>query len=129
MFQGSISLFDGGARYANIREAQTLVRQESYKLAKLDMELEAEIRGNLADIENKKHSRSSTIEGLKLAQSLHDDTMMRLALGMATHLDIIDTNHDLFKAEVANENATQELFQSRLALAYVLGDLKPALVN
>lgn len=124
MLQASVPLFDGGFRYASLRDNRSKIRQEKIKLADLEHRINAEIRGRLVDIETKSSALKAARETLNLQRAIYEDAQSNVSSGLLEILDLIDANQKLADAEVAVENASLDLELTYLELKAARGDFK-----
>lgn len=121
ILQASVPIYDGGARYATLRESGSRVREELLKVKQLEAKIEAQVRGNIAEIAQKKDSLSLARQALDLSRASQEQAQAMFEVGMGTPLDVTDTNLAVFLSEVDVARAELELDQARLGLAYMLG--------
>jgi outer membrane protein TolC len=119
----NVPIFDGGMRYADMREADSKVREELLKLQQLRRKVESQVRGNLADISIKREALDTAKRSLTLAKDQHNSAKQLYELGAATSLQVIDASLGEFFAEIELTRAEYELAQARLGLSFVLGEL------
>jgi OMF family outer membrane factor len=125
MIQGSLPLYDGGTRYATLRETASKIREEVLRLKQIERRVEAQVRGNLADLRVKLLAAQSAGEALAMAQATHENAKALFEAGVATNLDVIDANLALFSAELEKTRAEMDVQQARLGLAHILGEFEP----
>jgi outer membrane protein TolC len=118
----SVPIYDGGSRYAALRESASRVREELLKVRQIEYRIVGQVRGNIADIAVKRLSLQTAQHAVEIARKTHDNARNLYELGVATSLDVIDANFALFVAEMDLARAELELEQSRVGLAYVLGE-------
>lgn len=121
MIQASIPLYDGGQRYAALRESSSKIREELIKVRQLEKKVEGQIRGGLADIQMKKDALDLAQDAVELARASQEQAQALFEQGVATSLDVSDANLGVFLAELDLARAELNLDQSRLTLLYGLG--------
>ncbi len=109
----SLPLYDGGLRYAYMKEAESRIRQAEIELEGLRDSIASEIRQlwlrmEMAEANLQKARRSVELarEQVKLARASFD-------AGASTHLEVVEANTALFLAEV---NEAQQSLNLQLAL-------------
>jgi outer membrane protein len=117
----TIPLYDGGARYAALKESSSRVREELLKVRQLEEKIAGQVRGNLDDIELKKSAVELSREAAAVAKQAADQAQALIEVGAATPLDVSDANLAVFAAEVDLARAELDLEQARLGLGYVIG--------
>lgn len=122
----SVPLYDGGARYAALKESGSRVREELLKVRQIEARIIGQVRGNVADIAVKRLALATAQHGVAIAQKTHANARDLYELGVATSLDVIDANFALFVAEMDLARAELELEQARVGLSYVLGEFPVA---
>jgi outer membrane protein len=123
MLNLNVPLFDGGARYVALREADSKIRLERLKLEQARKKVESQIRGNLAEIQAKQIDLEASRRSAELARVTHQSAKDLFEAGAATSLDVIDASLGEFFAEVDLARKELDLAQARLGLALVLGEL------
>ncbi len=121
ILQASVPIYDGGARYASLRESGSKVREELLKVKQLEAKIEAQVRGNIAEIAQKKDALALSREALELSRASQEQAQAMFEVGMGTPLDVTDTNLAVFLSEVDVARAELELDHARLGLSYMLG--------
>lgn len=129
MVQANIPLYDGGTRYATLKETASKIEQESLRLAQAESRIKSQVRGNVDDIALKQQALEIARRGLTLATDTRDNAQRLFELGAATSLDVIDANLAVFFAQVELARAELDVEQARLGLAYVVGALTPVYVS
>jgi len=127
MLQANIPIYDGGTRYATLREADSKIREQLLKVKQLEQKIEAQVRGNIEDITVKREALDIAKETLQVTRESQEQAKQLFELGMGTPLDVTDTNLALFVAELELARAELSLDQARLGLSYMLGDFPGAL--
>lgn len=117
----NIPIFDGGSRIVAMREARSKVREAELQLAQTRRKIEAQVRGNLQEVEAKKADLEIAEKSLNLARSSANNAKEYFKLGAANSLTVIDANLAEFSAEVSYARAELDLELARLGLAFVLG--------
>jgi outer membrane protein TolC len=121
----SVPLYDGGLRYAELRDARSRVREAEAQNAGLVLELEAEIVRLRAELESSLAAVRSARKAVELAKTTESDMETSYNEGAATQLDVLDAAQRYLDAQL---QLTASLFNrdlSRLALAHALGRFDP----
>jgi outer membrane protein len=116
-----VPLYDGGNRYAALRDSHSKVREESIRLRQLEERVRAQVRGNARDIETKELSLALAKESAEIARVAVEQANAMFDAGVGTSLDVSDTQLRLFLAETELLRAEQDLAIARAGLAYVSG--------
>jgi outer membrane protein len=122
MVTASVPIYDGGERYAALKESASRIRTELLKTRQLEMRIGQELRGALGEVSIKKEALKSAHESAKLARETSLNAANLYELGLATSLDVIDTDLAVHFAEIEKVQAEFALEQSRIRLAFVLGE-------
>jgi outer membrane protein len=128
MVTASVPIYDGGERYAALRESASRVREELLKSKELQLRIGQEVRGALQEVNVKKEALASSGQSVLLARETTQNAKNLYELGLATSLDVIDADLAVFFAELEEVQAQFSLEQTRIRLAYVLGEY-PALLE
>lgn len=121
MVQATIPIYDGGTRYASLKESASKIREELLKVRQMEQKIEGQVRGNLDDLVLKQQALDLAREGVKVAEETRDQAQTLYEVGAATPLDVSDANLAVYVAELDLLRAELEVQQARLGLAYVVG--------
>lgn len=119
--QANIPLYDGGARYANLDDVQSKIREEKLKIAQLEEKIGAQVRGNLRDIAAKERALVLSQKTAALAQTSFTQAQTLYQNGVATSTDVSDANLALYASENDLANAEIALALAKMGLHYVVG--------
>ncbi len=122
IISAQVPLYDGGQRYAALRESASKIREELLKVRKAESEIARQVRGNIADIHVKREGVVASERSLALAKDAAANAEALYEVGVATDLDVTDANLAVFLSEVDLLRQRLDLEQSRLGLLYVLGE-------
>jgi outer membrane protein TolC len=125
MFTLNVPIYDGGVRYANLREASAKLREAESQRRALALQIESEIVKLRSDVESANAGVVSARKALELAKTTASDMEVSFEAGAVTQLDVLDANQRLLDAELA---LTAQIFQrdlARLALTHALGKFDP----
>ncbi len=123
------TLFDGGLRKAEIRQAIAEYRkaQNALKLTEKQVILDSKV--SYLDYESAKKVLLNLQDELKSAQETFNAVQMQFQYGMADSLNIMDANTLLVSAQRRILNAKYEYFISVINILYTRGDLNSFLLN
>ncbi len=123
------TLFDGGLRKAEIRQAIAEFRkaQNALKLTEKQVILDSKV--SYLDYESAKKVLLNLQDELKSAQETFNAVQMQFQYGMADSLNIMDANTLLVSAQRRILNAKYEYFISVINILYTRGDLNSFLLN
>jgi outer membrane protein TolC len=119
-----VPIFDGGQREGRISESRSLVRQEEIKTQDVQYQVALEVRDALITLSSAKQQVAVAEEGLKLALTELELSRERFAVGVATNLEVTDSQT---RVAQARDNLIEGLFTfnaSRLSLARAQGQLE-----
>jgi outer membrane protein TolC len=122
----NVPLYDGGLRYAELRDARSRVREAEAAAAGLGLEVEAEIVRLRANLESSLAAVRSARKAVELAKTTESDMEASYNEGAVTQLDVLDASQRYLDAQL---QLTASLFNrdlSRLALAHALGRFDPS---
>lgn len=126
ILSASIPIYDGGTRYAALKESGSKIREELLRVRQLELKIKGQVRGNIADIGIKREALVQAQHTVELSKKTAQNAENLYELGVATSLDVIDANLALFLSEIQLAQAELDLEQSRMGLSYILGEFPPA---
>ena len=118
-----VPIFDGGQREGRISESRSKVRQETIRTQDVQYQVTLEVRDALLTIHSAKQQVAVAEEGLKLALTELELSRERFAVGVATNIEVTDSQT---RVAQARDNLIEGLFTfnaSRLSLARAQGQL------
>lgn len=121
ILSASIPLYDGGARYANLKETASRIREELLRVRQLETKIEGQVRGNIENLELKERSLQLSREAVAVAQATLEQAKTLYDVGAATPLDVSDASLALYFTEMDLFQTELDVHQARLGLAYVVG--------
>lgn len=121
ILSASIPLYDGGARYANLKETASRIREELLRVRQLETKIEGQVRGNLENLELKERALQLNREAVAVAQATMEQAQTLYQVGAATPLDVSDASLAVYFAEMDLFQTELDVHQARLGLAYVVG--------
>ncbi|MFW5967187.1 MAG: TolC family protein [Persicimonas sp.] len=119
--QASWLLYDGGARYAQIDQFESQIRED-----RLEYEREMrEARVGIRDAHRRWRSAAAAVEvaeeQVEAAEAAYESARARFDQGLDTNIDVIEASESLFRAETS---LNQRTFEARIAAEeyrYLLG--------
>jgi outer membrane protein TolC len=120
----SVPIFDGGQREGRISESRSQVRQEKIRTQDVQYQVALEVRDALITLSSAKQQVAVAEKGLKLSLTELELSRERFAVGVATNLEVTDSQT---RVAQARDNLIEGLFTfnaSRLSLARAQGQLE-----
>ena len=117
----TLPLYDGGLRYAALKESSSRIREELIRSRQLEDRVRAQILGNGREIVVKRDALALSEESVAVARSARAQAQAMFAAGVGTALDVSDTALALFLAENDLARAQLDLQLARTGFAYVTG--------
>lgn len=123
------TLYDGGLRRAEVRQAEAQERQakEALTAARNDIILESKVA--FSEYESARTALINLQDELKSAQENYNAVQMQFKYGMADSIDMMDANTLLVQAERRISNAEYTLYQAILQILYTRGELLSYLLD
>ncbi len=119
----SYPLFEGGLRRAELKEAKSRVHVAELELIAATHDIELEVR----EAYNRMEAASAVIESyrrqLSFAEEDYKMVFEQFKFGLATTVDVIDSDTELLDAERALMNSTYDMQVDILELKYAVGTL------
>ncbi|MFU8768384.1 MAG: TolC family protein [Desulfotignum sp.] len=123
MAELTFTLFDGGLRRAQIRQAEARERQTQQALARIENDILLESRVAFSEYETAKNTLINLKDELKSAQENYNAVQMQYLYGMADIIDVMDANTLLVRSERRISTAQYTLFLTIYKLWYTQGTL------
>jgi outer membrane protein TolC len=123
------TLYDGGLRRAQVRQAEARHRQAQQALARVRNDIILESKVAFSEYENARNTLINLQDELKSAQENHNAVQMQYQYGMADIIDMMDANTLLVRSERRISNAQYVLFQTVYKLLYTRGALPAYLLE
>ncbi len=115
------TIFDAGARYADKRSRDAQADIAELNLRYLARNVDAQVRGALAQLLASQAAFRAAEEGVKVARQNVDETAILYRQGLSTALELVDANDSRFTAEVNFASAEFAMAQAYLGLRQALG--------
>jgi outer membrane protein TolC len=125
VFTLNVPIYDGGARYADLRDGHSKITEAVEQRRALGLEIEGEIVRLRAEVESASAGVVSAHKAVSLARTTEEDMNASYSVGAATQLDVLDASQRLLDAQL---QLSGQLFQrdlARLALAHAQGLFDP----
>ena len=119
----TFTLFDGGLRRAQIRQAEARERQAQQALVRVQNDIILESRVAVSEYETAKNTLINLEDELKSAQENYNAVQMQYLYGMADIIDVMDANTLLVRSERRISTARYALFLTIYKLLYTQGTL------
>ena len=119
--QATLPLYDGGLRYASLRQSASRVREELLRARALEDRIAAQVRGNAAEVAVREEALAIAREALGVAAEGRAQAEALQEAGVGTGLDVLETSLAAFVAEADVARAELDLEAARLGLLYALG--------
>lgn len=116
-----VPLYDGGVRYAALKDSASRVREAKIALRALEDRVHAQVRGNLRDVRERDAALQLAREAAQVATLAHQQAQATFDAGLGTALDVSDTALAEFLAHSELARAELELAMAREGLRYVVG--------
>ena len=117
-----LPLYDGGVRYAALKESASRLREARIALVQLEDRVRAQVRGNLRELRDRAESLALARETADVARVAHEQAQAMFEAGVGTARDVTDTALAQFLADNELARAELDLQLARAGLRNVLGD-------
>jgi outer membrane protein len=121
----NVPLYDGGNRYADLRDNASKLIEARQQRQALALEVESEIVRLRAEVESASAGVVSAQKAVNLAQTTTEDMEASFEVGAATQLDVLDAAQRLLDAELQLSGTLYQRDLARLALAHAQGQFDP----
>ncbi|WDP88259.1 MAG: TolC family protein [Desulfobacter sp.] len=121
--QLTFTLFDGGLRRAQVRQALAKERQAKQSLANQEKAVILQSTQAYLEFETAKNTLINLADELKSAQENYNAVQMQFKYGMADSIDVMDANTLLVEAERRISNAEYTYYLSILRIIYTQGEI------
>jgi outer membrane protein len=122
----TVPIYDGGLRYADLREATSRIIEARAQKQALDLEVRSEIVRLRSELQSATSGLISARKAVALARTTAGDMEASFEVGAATQLDVLDANQRLLDAELQLTTTLYTRDLARLALAHAQGRFDPS---
>lgn len=123
------TLYDGGLRRAQVRQAVARQRQAKQALANEEKAVILESKQSFLEFNTAKATLINLADEVKSAEENFNAVQMQFRYGMADSIDIMDANTLLVDAQRRMSNARSSFYLSTLKIIYTQGDILGRLLN
>jgi outer membrane protein TolC len=119
--QASLPLYDGGLRYAAMRDANSRVQEQEIRVRQTHDRIAAQVRGNLREVAVRERAALLSAQALAVASEADEQAQASYQAGVGTALDASDAA--VLRANAENDALRAELdvAQARAGLLFVVG--------
>lgn len=117
------TLYDGGLRRAQVRQAAARQRQAEHSLANGKKAIILESKQSFLEFNTAKSTLINLADEVKSAEENFNAVQMQFKYGMANSIDIMDANTLLVDAQRRISNASSSFYLSILKIIYTQGDI------
>ena len=125
VFSLNVPLYDGGIRYAGLRESESRIREARHKRKALRRTIESQLVRLRKEVASAEAGVISARKALKLAAVTEHDMEASFTAGAATQLDVLDATQRHLEARIGLISGLFKRDMARLALANALGQYDP----
>lgn len=127
--QFEFTLYDGGLRRAQVRQAAAKYRQAKQALANEKKAVTLESKQSFLEFNTAKSTLTNLADEVKSAEENFNAVQMQFKYGMADSIDIMDANTLLVDAQRRISNARSSLYLSMLKIIYTQGEILGYFLN
>jgi outer membrane protein TolC len=121
----TVPLYDAGARYADIRDAESQVREAALSLAAQEAKARDEVRRAALDLDTSRANLSKAEEQERLARENHALVKAQFEAGLSTQVEVADAQASLFSAEIGQVRARLDVELAAIRLGRAAGQFNP----
>lgn len=121
----SLPLYDGGFRYAQLKDASSQERAAAAQTRGTSIRIEDELRRALLDLETARVLRDTSAQSLKVAQENERLARAQFEAGTSTQIEVSDAEASLYQAEASALQQRLAVQLSALRLAKAVGAFEP----
>ena len=122
----SVPLYDGGLRYAYLKEAKSKIREATIKIEETQRGIASEIRQLWLRMEMAEANLIKARRSVELAKEQVELAMASFEAGTSTNLEVLDANSILFISEVGETQEELSLYLAILKLDKAVKMYNPA---
>ncbi|MCG8552133.1 MAG: TolC family protein, partial [Desulfobacterales bacterium] len=117
------TLYDGGLRRAQVRQASARLRQAKQSLSNEEKAIILESKQSFLEFNTAKSTLINLADEVKSAEENYNAVQMQFRYGMADSIDIMDANTLLVDAQRRISNARSSFYLSILKIIYTQGNI------
>ena len=121
ILQASIPLFEGGARFATLKEKRAKLLETKLQKQKMAIEVDAEVRNNFKALETEKASLSIQEKTVEVAQKAFQQSTTLYEVGKIAQTEVINSLEDLKQSQQAFQASQLQLEVSYYTLYLATG--------
>ncbi len=121
VISATLPLYDGGARYAAMRDSTSKVREETIALRQLQERVRAQVRGNARDVAVRARAAALAQQTVAVADVAVQQAEAMFEVGAGTASDVSDSQLRLFIAQSDVLRTELDLALATTGLVYVSG--------
>jgi outer membrane protein TolC len=122
----SVPIYDGGLRYAYLKEAKSKIREATIKIEETEQAIASEIRQLWLKMEMAEANLVKAHRSVELAKEQVELAMASFEAGTSTNLEVLDANSMLFISEINETSEELNLHLSILKLDKAVKMYNPA---
>ncbi len=122
----SVPLYQSGAEYSRVREAQAIARQRDQESTDTRMAIDQSVTQGWDQLETATSTIAMREDQIKAAQIALDGVKQEQQYGSRTVLDVLDAEQELFNARTNLVHAKRDRVVAAYNLSNTLGQLTPA---
>jgi outer membrane protein TolC len=119
----SISIFQGGKRIQQIKQAQFQITQAQNDIKSFENKINTQYENALADYKGNLFNYLSLKENLSLANEVYEVIRLQYRSGVKAYLDVITAESDLRTAQINYYNALYQVLSSKIDVSKALGNI------
>ena len=119
--QASIPLFEGGSRFATLKEKRAKLLKTKLQKQKMAIEVDAEVRSNFKALETEKASLSIQEKTVEVAQKAFQQSTTLYEVGKIAQTEVINSLEDLKQSQQAFQASQLQLEVSYYTLYLATG--------
>jgi len=125
VFNLNFPIYDGGTRYANLRDSEAKIREARHKRAALRATIEGQLVRLRKEVASAAAGVLSARKAVKLARVTEGDMEASFMAGAVTQLDVLDATQRHLEAKIGLISTLYKRDMARLALSNALGQYNP----
>lgn len=117
----TVPLYQGGARFSNIRQAKEVVNQLRIEVDEIRRLIDQTVRASWAELESARSQTQSAQENVRSSQIALDGLVEERKVGEATTLDVLNAQSSLITAQVSLATARRNRIVASYSLLSSIG--------